>query len=140
MNEENRENPSKLVVCLDDPKQHTSSVKSAPRNASEPIGWSVMATGHRYEVVQDIKEAERILQQEKVDYLIIHHSSFSDVDNLRPKFPNVKFVGTSGMLLPQNKCRPGSIAEEYRNNMAAHYDVLLDDWDEEVHKMLGRQQ
>jgi hypothetical protein len=133
--EESRNGLSKLVVCLDIPEQHIQDSGRSTK-VHVPIGRYVEIAECDYKVAKDLRTAEDILKSEKVDFLIIHHHGFKEVDYLKPRYPNVKYVGTSSLLMPESICRPGSLADEYRKSLADHYDTLLADWGEELIKML----
>jgi len=124
------------VILLENPDQHRSEVSQEPRSIYCHIESWVRVGGGKSELVKSLREAESRLSQGGVDWVVIPHYDFKDVDKLRESYPQIKYAAASAALLEERMRRPGSIAEDYWKRMQAHYDFLLPDFDESILKML----
>jgi hypothetical protein len=125
------------VVLLENPDQHKRDVSAKPRSIWEHIETWVKIGEGESELVKSLDEAESRLAQGGVDWMVIHHYDFYEVDKLKALYPKVKYAGASAFLFEEGMRRPSSFAEEYWNKMQEHYDLLLPDYDESILKMIG---
>jgi len=80
--------------------------------------------------VRRVAEALPHLARGDINLVIIHHYDFSDVDELRKKFPKVKYAGYSGDLRVALECGgndPRTAGAEFIRKFAEHYDFSLRD-------------
>lgn len=111
------ETTTKKVLVLEDPTRHRSEIISYHKESAR------MFLNLDLVVTRNITEAHSELNSSTYEMAIIHHSDFNQVQELRNKHPNVKFISYSALaLLP---AEPGTLGEELRLRWEKHYDAVM---------------
>jgi len=125
------------VVLFENPEQHKSTVATKPRTVWPDIETWTKVGGGESELVKSLEDAELRLAQGGVDWLVIHHHNFDDIDMLKSKYPDVKYAGIGANLLEKKFRREGSCVDSYWKEMKKHYDFLLPNFDYSILEMMN---
>ena len=79
------------------------------------------------EKAKDLAEALSYLSNADIGLVIVHHSDFFHVDEMRRKFSDVKYAGFNGDLIVAREfgAASGTIGEKFIRKFSEHYDHIL---------------
>lgn len=107
------------VLLLED-KVKKNSIKRTVKNKVANLGGQTQYTA-------TVWEALEYLAKEDIDLVVVHHYDFSDVDELRAKFPKVKYAGYNQDLwiVREFAGNPKSFSAAFLKKFSAHYDYVF---------------
>jgi hypothetical protein len=120
------------ILVYEKPEEHDR------RTLYPPVAESIATEGGESRLAKSLLEANTLLSQEKFDAIIIHHANYSALEYLKPRYPLARFAAISALLLKREKCRPGSLAEDFRSQCEENYEFILDDYDKSIWEMMKK--
>lgn len=81
--------------------------------------------GHQSSFTSDISEAVEKAKLEQFDWILIHHIDVCAIRWLREVSPNLRYLGLSGNVFPEDIAPPNSIGYAYKQKMLKDYDVVV---------------
>jgi hypothetical protein len=107
------------IIIYENPFEHGSRI--TPDLFKCLAGLEVIA-------LEDFQEVDKLLSEEAIDYIFVHHSRNEEIDFLKRKYSKTKYIAYSGCIgagWVQKGSNLNSINQSFANELLKRYDKLI---------------